>query len=259
MNAGIASSFAVNDVVAVVLAAGRGTRMGKLTETVPKPLVPVLGKPALHWVLGGLSSVGVRRVVIVTGYLSELVKEATVGFGGNSLDIVFVEQKYQLGTADALKLTHAVVGGAPVLLAFADIMTSPENYRALLQRFFEDSCDLTAGVRNMGDPYRSAAVYVDDANNILNIIEKPEKGKSATRWSHAGMYCFSNMIFSYLEKVQPSARGEYEVTDAVKMMIESRQKCRMVEFHGYWKDLATPEDVAEAANLMSKSAHTADA
>lgn len=242
---------AAKDMVAVVLAAGRGTRMGKLTEALPKPLVQVLGKPALHWVLDGLVFSGVRRFVIVTGYLSSMVRDAIAGYGSENVDIAFVQQDEQLGTGHAVGLTRTAVNGAPVLLSFADIMTSPDNFESMIRRFSECSCDLVAGIRDAGDPWRAAAVYLQEDNSISRIIEKPEKGTSTTRWSHAGTYCFSNIIYDYVDRLQPSGRGEYEITDAVQSMTSEGRPAQAVEMTGYWKDLATPEDIVAAEKLMA--------
>lgn len=243
--------LAAQDLVAMVLAAGRGTRMGKLTETVPKPMVPVLGKPALYWVIDGLAAAGVRRFVIVTGWLSGAVRSGMQDYGDAfGLKLSFVHQAEQLGTAHAMKLTREAVGDAPVLLAFADIMTSPNNYRVIIQRFRSDSCEVVGAIRSAGDPWRAAAVYLDDDLNIVRIAEKPEKGTSTTPWSHAGIYCFSNRIYDYIERIKPSARGEYEITDAAQMMIADGLRSQAVELTGYWKDLATPEDIAEAEAMM---------
>lgn len=239
----------MNDVVAVVLAAGRGTRMGKLTESCPKPLLPVLGRPALFWVLDGLIAAGIRRVVIVTGYLAEQIVAALDEYA-DRMDIRYVHQDEQKGTGHAMALTRKEVRQSPVLLAFADIMTSLENFSAMVRPFADGGCDVTAAVRDAGDPWRAAAVYMDDQGRITRIVEKPPVGTSTTPWSHAGMYCFSSEIYDYLERLQPSARGEYEITDAVQMMIADGKRCCGVELKGYWKDLAGPDDIVAAEAVM---------
>ncbi len=243
-------TFRHEGIVAVILAAGRGTRMGTLTETIPKPLLPVLSKPAVEWVIDGALAAGIRRVVVVTGYLSDLLRDALADYRKGEVTIEFVLQEEQKGTAHALKLTAEAVGRADVLLAFADIMTSPKNFQAMLGRFYDEQCELTAAVRDAGDPWRAAAVYANESGDIQRIVEKPAVGTSTTPWSHAGMYCFTNEVFRYLDQVTPSARGEYEVTDAVQMMIADGLRCRIVELSGYWKDLATPEDIRQAEDLM---------
>lgn len=238
------------NLVAVILAAGRGTRMGELTRNLPKPLVPVLGRPAIEWVLDGVIAAGIKRVVIVTGYLSEQVVSHLTGYRTDQLHLDFVYQEHQHGTAHALELTREAVAGADVLLAFADIITSPENFLAMAEAFSAGGCALTAAVRDAGDPWRAAAVYLDDAWNIQKIIEKPPVGTSSTPWSHAGMYCFSNRIFDYTGRVPVSSRGEREITSAVQMMLGEGLRGRAVELQGYWKDLATPQDIADAEQMM---------
>jgi dTDP-glucose pyrophosphorylase len=152
-----------------------------------------------------------------------------------------------------MRLTRETVGGAPVLLAFADIMTSPGNFASMIKSFHDCNCDVVGAIRDAGDPWRAAAVYLDAEGSINAIIEKPEKGTSTTLWSHAGMYCFSNAVYDYIERLKPSARGEFEITDAVQMMIADGRKSRAVEMLGYWKDLATPADIVEAEEMMAAS------
>lgn len=250
----MADSAGGEPLVGVLLAAGRGSRMGVLTAKTPKPLLPVLEKPALHRVLDGLIAAGIRRFIVVTGYMSDLVRTATEGYGGDAVEIHFVHQDEQHGTGHAVQLTREAVNGAPVFLAFTDIMTSAGNYTAMVRKYRECNCDIVAAVRDAGDPWRAAAVYVNSAGAIERIIEKPQKGSSTTPWSHAGMYCFSNSIFDYIEQLQPSARGEYEITDAVQMMVADGRKSRAVELHGYWKDLASPQDIIAAEELMTAEA-----
>ena len=240
------------EIVGLILAGGRGTRMGKLTESVPKPLVPVFGKPALFHVLDGMVEAGIKRFVVVTGYLDQLVRVAVAEEYGEQ-SVTFVHQAEQRGTAHAVGLTRDAIGGSPFLLAYADIITSPENYRAMTAAYQEGECSLTAAVRWVDDPWRAAAVYFDDDHRIDKIIEKPPVGTSETHWAHAGMYCFGNETFDFVEKVTPSARGELEITDAVSAMIASGRCCKAVEFGGYWKDLATPEDIIEAEDLIRRS------
>lgn len=224
--------------------------MGEITRTLPKPLVPVLGKAALEWVLDGVIAAGISRALVVTGYLSEQVVAHIAGYRSDQVEIEFVYQENQLGTAHAMELARDRVAGADVLLAFADIMASPQNFAAMVETFSRGNCAFTAAVRDAGDPWRAAAVYVDENGRIAQIIEKPAVGTSTTRWSHAGMYCFANRIFDYMERVPLSSRGEREITSAAEMMIGEGLCGQAVELHGYWKDLATPEDIVAAEEMM---------
>ncbi|MGI8907787.1 MAG: nucleotidyltransferase family protein [Candidatus Sumerlaeaceae bacterium] len=234
----------------VILAAGRGTRMGEITIRVPKPMLPVAGVPAIERVILAAKRQGFAEFVVVTGYLGEQVR-GHLGVGeALGVSLSCVQQEQQTGTASALLITREQVGNSDLLLCFADIMTSPENYSRMRRRFAEERCDVTAALRQVDDPWRAAAVYVDGEMNIERLIEKPAKGTSTTPWAHAGMYCFRPSIFDYLEQVKPSPRAEYEVVDAVSAMIADGKRVRGVELTGYWKDLATPEDIAQAARMV---------
>jgi len=120
----------------------------------------------------------------------------------------------------------------------------------MVSTYTSSTCDFTAAVRDAGDPWRAAAVYLDGNDRIRQIIEKPPPGTSTTPWSHAGMYCFSPEIYDYAARVSPSSRGELEITDAVAMMLRDGKVGRAVELTGYWKDLATPADISEAESMM---------
>jgi UDP-N-acetylglucosamine diphosphorylase / glucose-1-phosphate thymidylyltransferase / UDP-N-acetylgalactosamine diphosphorylase / glucosamine-1-phosphate N-acetyltransferase / galactosamine-1-phosphate N-acetyltransferase len=236
---------------AVILAAGKGTRMGDLTRTTPKPMLPVAGVPMIERVIQSLIDTGLREFVIVSGHLGQIVR-AYLGTGdklGCHIDHV-VQEKLD-GTASALKLTRDAVGDSSLLLTFADILMEPSNYTGIRTVFEEHRCDVAAAVRRVDDPHLGAAVYIDSDWNVVNIIEKPPKGTSTTPWNHSGMYCFQPAIYDYLEKIEPSGRGEYEIPDAVRGMIGDGLCVKAYQLDGYWKDLASPADIREAEALLS--------
>lgn len=236
----------------VILAAGRGTRMGELTKTTPKPLVKVAGATAIEHVIRQVRTrANLAEFIVVTGYLGEKVRDHLGTSGPLGSTISYVHQEVQSGTGSALLLTEELVGANDVLLCFADIMTDSVNYALLRDTFYRDECNVTAGLWRVHDPWKAAAVYMDEQRNILRIIEKPAKGTSTTEWAHAGMYCFGPEVFEYLKKVQPSPRGEYEVVDAVSAMIKDQKRVRGVPLVSYWKDLATPEDIKIAERLIA--------
>jgi dTDP-glucose pyrophosphorylase len=235
----------------VILAAGRGTRMGDITRRIPKPMLPVAGMPAVERVIRSAAEHGFRNFVVVTGYLAEQVRGHLRDGSQWGVHISCVQQDEQNGTASALLLTENAVAGDDLLLGFADIMTSPENYARMRDAFYAGNCDVVGALRHVDDPWRAAAVYVDTEMNIERMVEKPPPGTSTTHWAHAGMYCFRNEVFRYLRNVQPSARGEYEVTDAVAAMITDKKRVRGVELTGYWKDLATLDDLRDAEELIA--------
>jgi NDP-sugar pyrophosphorylase family protein len=238
---------------AAVLAAGRGTRMKRLTEHIPKPLLPVAGKPLLEHILEMLRDAGIERFAIVTGYLAEKIEQH---FGDGSrlgVEISYHRQRVRDGTARALLLTRESIGANPFVLAWGDILTERTNYPAMLRRFDETRADTLLCVNWTDDPYRGAAVYVDGDARIVKIVEKPPKGTATTHWNNAGIGVCGPMLFDYAAKVEKSARGEYELPDAMAAMIRDGLRVYCFPLQGYWSDVGTPEDLADAEARLSRA------
>jgi NDP-sugar pyrophosphorylase family protein len=225
---------------AVVLAAGKGTRMGTLTEDLPKPMLPVSGKPLLEHILDRLGQAGVQECGLITGYRREVIEQY---FTNYPMRLEFIHQEVINGTAGAAKLAREFVGSDPFLLTFGDIWCEPDDYRRVMQPVEDESgTDATIAVKYVEDPFQGAAVYVADGF-ICMIVEKPPKGTSTTHLNSAGIYCFRPQVFHEIEKVPLSARGEYELTSAIEQMIDGGRKLRAVEIQGTWRDIGRPEDL----------------
>jgi len=230
---------------AVVLAAGRGTRMGGITETTPKPMLTVEGRPMLEHILDRLAEAGIREFFIVVGYHRELIEDY---FRTWRLPIHFQVQDPVNGTGSAALLAKEFVGMNSFLLTYGDILCDAEEY--LRCRQVLDSSPDTAvalAVKAVDDPWQGAAVY--EANGrIERIVEKPPKGTSGTPWNSAGFYAFRPVVFEYLARVKPSPRNEYELTSAIDMMIADGLDLRIAPIAGAWRDVGRPEDLAAVNN-----------
>lgn len=192
---------------AVVLAAGRGTRMGPLTAATPKPLLPVAGRPLIEHVLSGFAAAGVHRAVVVTGYLGDQI-EAAVGNGARlGLEITYCRQVSADGTARALLLAEPLVGDAPCVLSWGDILVPPPFYAEFLDAFARRPCDAQVAVNEMDDPWRGAAVYVAGDGRVYRLVEKPPRGTSTVHWNNAGVLMITPLVFDYARRVSPSPRG----------------------------------------------------
>jgi dTDP-glucose pyrophosphorylase len=244
-------------VNAVILAAGRGTRMGALTTQTPKPLLPLCGKPIIEHILLGLRGAGVRDAIVVTGYRGEQI-ETALGDGGRlGMRLRFRRQERPEGTARALLLTRSSLGDEPFVLSWGDVVVSPGEYEGVLEDFQRRPCAALLTVNRTEDPWRGAAVYLDQDRQVTALIEKPPRGTSKTPWNNDGVFVFTPSIFDFAEGLQASARGEYELTQAVAAMIADGLSVRAHPLRGFWSALGTPEDLAAAeAALRATKAGT---
>jgi NDP-sugar pyrophosphorylase family protein len=228
---------------AVVLAAGKGTRMGALTQELPKPMLPVAGKPILEHVLDRLSAAGVQECAVITGYRHEIIEQH---FARYPIRLVFLHQEVINGTAGAAKLAREFAGDDPFLLTYGDIRCEPDDYRRVMQPIADEpETEATLAVKYVDDPFQGAAVY-SDQGFIRKIIEKPPRGTSTTHWNSAGVYCFRPLVFDEIDRVPLSARGEYELPSAIEQMIDSGKRIRAVEMKGTWRDIGRPEDLGDS-------------
>ncbi len=225
---------------AVVLAAGRGKRMGELTEDLPKPMLPIDGKPMLQYVLEHLSKAGVEQVALVVGYRRDAIIEHFRDF---PLAITFLTQEVPNGTASAAALAREFAGADPFVLTFGDILCAPSEYTGMADRMLPD-IDGVIGVKWVDDPWRGAAVYTDEHRILTRIVEKPAPGSSTTNWNSAGLYLFRDTVFPELAAVPLSPRGEYELTSAVQALIAKGRRLALHDVRSDWRDVGTPEDLS---------------
>jgi len=244
-------TWAELSVIAVILAAGRGTRMGPLTANIPKPLLALRGRPIIEHILTGLRSAGIREVVVVTGYLAGQIERHLGSGEALGMKLSYRRQTRPEGTARALLLARDAIGDEPFLLLWGDIVVEPDQYSALLDNYRRAPCDALLAVNATDDPWQGAAVYIDDRWRVTSLVEKPPRGSSRTPWNNAGMFVFTPPVVEYAERLRPSARGEYELPQAVAAMVADGREVRAYPVRGFWSDLGRPEDLAAAERALA--------
>ena len=225
---------------AVLLAAGRGTRLGALTADRPKPMVPLLGKPALEHIMTRLANVGLREFILVIGYRGEAI---TSYFGDGvrwGWQISYVTQPTPNGTGSALAQARDLAGSGPALASFGDILTDEDNYRRLLEDYRSAPCAAVVGINYVEDVSAGSAVTLE-GRRVVHVVEKPPPGTTDSHWNLAGVSAYGAEIWPALAALKPSDRREYELTDAVALLIASGQEVRAVKIEGFWSDIGTPE------------------
>ena len=227
---------------AVVLAAGRGTRMRELTNDVPKPMIEVRGKPVVQHIVQGLRNAGVRRFLIIVGYHAEAVRNFFEDGRSHNVAIEYATQTAQDGTGRVVNLARDFTGASPFVLSYGDILIGQENYKRVID--LPDDVEAVITVTRGEDVSKGGAVFVNEQMELVDLREKPKPGEPTSPWYNAGLYAFRPSIFEFIEKLKPSPRGEYELTDAIRDLAHSDKKVKAVELTGEWADVRDPEILA---------------
>jgi dTDP-glucose pyrophosphorylase len=232
---------------AVLLAAGRGTRMRELTADLPKPMIKVRGKPILLHIVEGLQAAGIKDFFIIVGYHGDAVRDY---FGDGTcfgLQIKYATQVVQDGTGRVVDLARDFVGQSPFILSYGDILVDPVNYKSIVD--LTDDIEAMVSVKQNEDVSKGGAVFVNERMEVTDIREKSQPGETTSAWYNAGVYAFRPSIFDWTAKLQPSPRGEYELTDAIRAMAQSGEKVKAFELSGAWADVRDPEILAQLNQL----------
>jgi dTDP-glucose pyrophosphorylase len=241
---------------AVILAAGKGTRMRELTNELPKPMLRHQGKPILEHIVAGILAAGIREIFIVTGWHAEVIENH---FGDGSkwnARIAFGRQVVQDGTGKAPELAKDFIGDSPFLLTYGDILVPTETYPQMLRRFGEGDFAGVITVTRGENVAKGGLNFFDEQFCLKRLVEKPSPEQleqlrrdgwlkpNAPVWYNAGIYIFRPSLFDFTARLPKSPRGEYELTDAIGAIVASRQKLAGLEIQGRWVDVRDPETLA---------------
>ncbi|WP_254862351.1 UTP--glucose-1-phosphate uridylyltransferase AglF [Halovivax gelatinilyticus] len=224
---------------AVVLAAGKGTRLEPLTEDTPKALVEVDGTPLIEDVFDNLIDVGATELIVVVGHLKEqIIERYDDEYRG--VPITYAHQREQAG------LAHAILQAEPFIDDDFMLMLGDNIFRAnlgdVINRQREDRADAAFLVEQV--PWEEASRYgVLDTNEygeVVEVMEKPEDPPSNLVMT--GFYTFTPAIFHACHLVQPSDRGEYELPDAIDLLIQSGRTIDAIRMDGWRIDVGYPDD-----------------
>jgi dTDP-glucose pyrophosphorylase len=232
---------------AVLLAAGRGTRMREMTADLPKPMLEVRGKPVLQYIVEGLRDAGVGHFLIVVGYRADAVQNF---FGDGSryrIGIQYATQTVQDGTGRVIELAKNFVGLTPFVLGYGDILVAPENYKSVVD--LPEDTEALLSVTRGEDVTKGGAVFLNDQMDVIDLREKPKPGEPTSPWYNAGLYAFRPSIFDLTAKLKPSPRGEFELTDAIRELAQSGKvragrAVKALKLTGAWADVRDPEILA---------------
>lgn len=239
---------------AVVLAAGKGVRLWPLTENRSKHMIPVAGKPIVEHVISAIRSAGIRSIVLVTRYRSELVKKH-IGNGSKlGVTVDYVDQPDISGTASAISMAQDQVGSNDFLVAYGDLVVTPRAIKRVVDTYRKKGRKPTIGLIPVSRPesYGMAKVSGD---LLTEIIEKPSQSQSPSNLANTGIYVLNPTIFDHLQTTLRSGRGEFEITDTISSLAKTGTPVAWARIDpSDWQDIGKPWDVLAAnARLLARS------
>jgi UDP-N-acetylglucosamine diphosphorylase / glucose-1-phosphate thymidylyltransferase / UDP-N-acetylgalactosamine diphosphorylase / glucosamine-1-phosphate N-acetyltransferase / galactosamine-1-phosphate N-acetyltransferase len=247
---------------AVILAAGKGTRMKELTHELPKPMLPVQGRPILEHILEGLLAAGIRDVCLITGWKAEVI-EAHFGDGSRfGARIQYARQVVQDGTGKAPEYAKEFVGSSDFLLTYGDILVRPETYQRMVDRWRGGTFGGLLTVTEGQDVTQGGLNFFDEQFCLTRLVEKPNAAQleelratgwlkpGAPVWYNAGIYLFRPVLFEFTARLQKSPRNEYELTDAISAMVAAGHPIAGLKIEGRWVDVRDPAVLASLQGTL---------
>lgn len=228
---------------AVIMAAGKGTRMLPLTKTTPKVLIEIDGRPFLYYVIENLKKARFTEFGIVAGYLKEKIREF---IRSEDIDAEIIEQEEQLGTGHAIMQAKSFCKEEQFIVLGGDNLFSVEDLKNINK---EDEFCYAVG-RELYKDLEKYGVFVIKGDILKKIEEKPKDPPSNI--INIGLYKLTPEIWPALDSIEKSPRGEYELTDAMNLL-SKKEKVKALKLKGYWIDLGCKEDIPVAEKFIRSS------
>jgi glucose-1-phosphate thymidylyltransferase len=239
---------------ALITAGGRATRLRPITHTINKHLIPLANKPMIFYALEKVAEAGIKDVFININPGEKEIQKF-VGDGQQwGVRVKYIEQiGGPLGLAHIIKNARSYLENDSFIFYLGDNIILG-SLKPLIEKFERENLDMLLTFALVRDPHRFGVPEIVDGK-LIRIIEKPQFPPS--NLAQTGIYLYSSKIFEAVENIQPSPRGEYEISDANTFMIERGYKVGWLETKGWWKDTGKPEDLLEgnALLLLEKAIH----
>jgi glucose-1-phosphate thymidylyltransferase len=229
-------------VKALILAGGRGVRLRPITHTSAKQLVPIANKPILFYAIESVVAAGINEIGMIVGDTESEVR-STVGDGSLwGARITYIRQSAPLGLAHAVKEAESYLRGSPFVMYLGDNLV-PAGIGSFVQEFERSKPDALVLLARVRAPERFGVAELRDGR-LVRLEEKPKTPRSDL--ALVGMYLFADRIFEAVNAIEPSARGELEITDAIQWLIDHDGRVEPHIIDSWWRDTGRLEDLLEA-------------
>ena len=233
----------------VIAAAGKGSRLYPLTDSVSKHLLPVYNKPLIYYPITNLIASGISDICIITNPDELKLYKKLLGTGKQiGCRFEFFEQKDSIGIPDVLNYSLQVYGKKPITLILGDnVFTASDSLSNAMKTKKIDGAKIFATTVN--DPSRFGIVNFDNKMKIIGLEEKPIKPKS--NYAVIGLYMFDEMVYEYLREIKPSKRGELEIIDILKKYLNQNSlNLELMKRGSVWFDAGTPDSLLRAGSFI---------
>lgn len=235
---------------ALVLSGGSGTRLRPITHTSAKQLVPVANKPVLFYGLEAIAEAGITDVGLVVGDTAAEIRAAVGDGSALGLNVTYLQQQQPLGLAHAVLIAREYLGDDDFVMYLGDNFIVG-GIRDLVEEFRRTRPDAQILLTRVPNPTSFGVAELDSAGKVISLEEKPAEPKSDL--ALVGVYLFTRSVHEAVRKIQPSARGELEITHAIQWLIDERLDVRSTTISGYWKDTGNVADMLEVNRTVLES------
>jgi glucose-1-phosphate thymidylyltransferase len=237
----------MKELKGLVLSGGRGTRLRPLTHTSAKQLVPVANKPVLFYGLEAMAAAGIRQVgVIIAPETGDDIREAAGDGSRFGLELTYIEQDEPRGLAHAVLTAEPFLGDSPFVMYLGDNLLK-DGITDLVDAFRRNEPDAMILLTPVPDPEHYGVAELD-GDRVVRLVEKPKDPPSDL--ALVGVYMFTPVILEAARSIEPSPRGELEITDAIQQLIDRGLRVESQIVQGWWKDTGQIEDILEANRLI---------